>query len=254
MNGEELRRTVLEVVRDLAHQGASLQSATVLQGAAQRLNLRSLADQQALLTFFGDLFRIGYLAWGYNLANPAPPFCHITELGRASLENISRDPSNPDGYLAHLHALAGVDPVSDSYVREALASYNARCFKATAVMIGVASESLALQLRDALVQRITGIGQPIPVDLGDWRIKRILDCIEDLLQSKRASMPRDLFEAFDSFWPAFTQQIRVARNAAGHPTSIDPVAESAVHASLLIFPELLVLEERLRCWVTSNYA
>ncbi len=66
-------------------------------------------------------------------------------------------------------------------------------------------------------------------------------------------MPRALFEAFEANWPAFTQQIRVARNEAGHPTSIDPVGEDAVLGSLLIFPELLKLSAKLETWITAHY-
>ena len=67
-------------------------------------------------------------------------------------------------------------------------------------------------------------------------------------------MPRPLSEAFESYWPAFLQQIRVSRNAAGHPTSVEPVEESTVHASLLIFPELLKLSTELEDWISKHYA
>jgi hypothetical protein len=62
----------------------------------------SLHEEQALLTAWYDLFGSGHLSWGYNLNNPDPPFCHTTEQGRRTLAQISRDPSNPDGYMAHL--------------------------------------------------------------------------------------------------------------------------------------------------------
>lgn len=254
MDGEALRRTVLEVVNELGgREGVQLQSASVLQESAQRLNVQGVEDEQALLAFFGDLFRIGYLAWGYNLSNPAPPFCHITENGRAALAALSRDPSNPDGYLANLHAQGNLNPVSESYIQEALATYAAGCFKATAVMVGAAAESVVLEFRDSLLARLDDLGRPRPPELDDWRIKRILDCLESLLMAHKASMPRQLFEAFGSYWPAFTQQVRSARNAAGHPTSIDPVGEDTVQASLLIFPELVKLSTELKEWVTSSY-
>jgi hypothetical protein len=86
MDGEQLRRTLLEVVRELgSRRDSTLQSASVLEESAKRLGIRGVDQEQALLTFFGDLFRIGYLAWGYNLINAAPPFCHITDRGRAAL-------------------------------------------------------------------------------------------------------------------------------------------------------------------------
>jgi hypothetical protein len=66
-------------------------------------------------------------------------------------------------------------------------------------------------------------------------------------------MSRALSEAFQSYWPAFTQQIRVTRNAAGHPNSIEPVEEATVQASLLIFPELAKLATQLRSWIDTDY-
>lgn len=253
MDGEQLRRTVLEVVRELGDNGPALQSASVLQESARRLGARGIEHEQALLAFFGDLFRIGYLAWGYNLSNPAPPFCHITEHGRAALATLSRDPSNPDGYLASLHVSGKLGPISESYIREALSTYAAGCFKATAVMVGAAAECVVLGLRDSLGERLDELRVPRPPNLDDWRIRQILNALEGLLAAQKASMPRSLCEAFESYWPAFTQQVRVARNAAGHPTSIDPVEERTVQASLLIFPELVKLSTELEGWIVTGY-
>src|SRR5687768_18549889 len=96
--GEELRRVLLEAIE--ARSGPSLQSNTILGAAAGRLNLPSndLASQQALLTFFHDLFRIGYLAWGYNLSNPDPPFFKAPTPAGEPPKPIGRDPANPKGY------------------------------------------------------------------------------------------------------------------------------------------------------------
>ena len=66
-------------------------------------------------------------------------------------------------------------------------------------------------------------------------------------------MPQDLRERFSSFWSAFTGQLRISRNEAGHPKSVDPVTRDVVHSSLLIFPELARLARDLDIWVQSSY-
>lgn len=66
-------------------------------------------------------------------------------------------------------------------------------------------------------------------------------------------MQYELAEAFQSYWPAFTQQIRTVRNDAGHPARIDPVTQETVHGTLLIFPELARLATRLMVWALSHY-
>jgi hypothetical protein len=71
-----IRTVVLEVIDALLEEygNGNLQAGAVLQRAAPRLGgSRNLEDEQALLASFYDLFRTGYLSWGMNLANPAPP-------------------------------------------------------------------------------------------------------------------------------------------------------------------------------------
>lgn len=250
--GEDIRNALLTCISKRS--GPSLQSRSVLNEAAQQLSLKhgDLASEQALLTYFHDLFRLGYLAWGYDINNADPPFFHSTDLGRRALAGMSRDPANPDGYLKHLASKATLSPVAASYIKEALSTYNAGCFKATAVMTGAAAEAMALQLAEAVADRMIALSVTVPADLRDWRIKRVLDALSRVLENAQP-MPRELGEAFGAYWPAFTQQIRVARNEAGHPVSVDPVTADTVHGSLLIFPELADLAATLTAWVpTAN--
>jgi hypothetical protein len=222
--------------------------------ASRKLNIYGQTSaEQALLTMWHDLFRMGHLSWGYDISNPDPPFCHLTEQGRKTLEHLSRDPANPDGYLAHLFSRGKLNSVSESYLREALRTYNSNCFKATAVMTGAAAESIVLELRDTTVNQIKVLGRTPSKDLEDWRIKRVLDSLKKELDTQKKNMPKELAEAYESYWPAFTQQIRTARNEAGHPTSIEPVTPETVHASLLIFPELVKVTFDLITWIPSGF-
>ena len=87
------------------------------------------------------LFNTGYLSWGHNLSNNSPPFCHVTARGKEALETLSRDPSNPAGYLAHLRKLAPLNAVAWSYLEEGINCYVVGHFKAAAVLLGAATES-----------------------------------------------------------------------------------------------------------------
>lgn len=255
LTGQRMREVLLQVVDQYSRRGPGyFQLNAILQEAARQLGIQNNTEiEQALLTLCYDLFRNGQLAWGYNLANPEPPFCHITKVGRAALQNISRDPTNPDGYLAHLSAQATLNPVAQSYMDEALRTYNAACFKATAVMVGCAAESLTLELRDDLISRITSLGRTPLGDLSDWRIRAVLRALQRELDAQVRNMSQPLREKYESYWPAFTQQIRSVRNDAGHPTTVDPVTPQSVHAALLVFPELARLSADLRVWVSSGY-
>jgi hypothetical protein len=225
----------------------SLQATSVLNAAAKTLG--AACDQQAILTQWSELFRTGLLAWGLNLANPNPPFFHFTESGRQALSNLTRDPSNPGGYLRHLASIATLDNIAISYLTEGLECYAAGLFKAAAVMIGAAAESIILDLRDKTLQKLTALGRPIPKQMQDWKVKTVSEGLYKLLQEHKATFGRDLHEPFEAYWSAFSLQIRTTRNDAGHPTSVEPVTPDSVHASLLIFPELARLANNLLRWV-----
>ena len=158
------------------------------------------------------------LAWGWNIANATPPHFHVTEQGRQALRHLSQDPANPDGYLAHLEDNAKLSPIAHSYVEEALRAYNAICFRAAAVMIGAAAESMVLELRDTVVIGIEKAGRRPPRELTHYLVKRVIDAVRKELEMQE-SMPPNLREQFEAYWPAMTQQIRAVRNEAGHPAA-----------------------------------
>ena len=249
INRGEIRRVVLEVVRDRAVSG-HVQQGSALSEAAQRLQIRGEASERALLTVWYDLFRMGQLCWGVNLNNQNPPFCHLTDAGRKTLEQIGRDPANPDGYLAHLRVVAALDPVTESYIAEALTAYNSSCFKATAVLVGAAAESEVLSVRNHIAAQMLLTAKPLPSNWEDWRIKLVFDALLQELETRKKDMPKDLAANIQSYWPAFTLQIRTTRNEAGHPVSVSPVTPEAVHAALLMFPEIARMANEIRKWAS----
>jgi hypothetical protein len=237
-----IRDTLLEVLEKQKPRPGSngnLQSASVLRETAEVLGMRrdEMAEQQ-LLTEWHELFRTGFLAWGHNLDNPNPPFCHFTEHGKKALEIGRRDPSNPGGYLAHLRGMASLSPIAESYLSEGLACYVGGLHKAAAVMVGGASERLVLDVRDRVVELMDKSTTNVPEALKDWRIKKVLDALRSYFDQRKKVFPRELKDAYEAYWPAFTQQIRAVRNDAGHPSSIDPITADTVHAALLVFPEI----------------
>jgi hypothetical protein len=249
LKSDDIRAVLLEVIA-ATNSGPNRQSRSVLADTANRLGIQGEQVEQALLTQFQELFRTGYLAWGYNLSNPDPPWFHLTEQGRKTLAQLSSDPGNPAGYLRRIDAFASINPIARSYLDEALRCYVADLNKAAAVMVGGSAESLIIELRDEVSAKLAVKGKTPSNDLKDWRTTRILTGLKAILDAQK--LPSDLKARYDSFWPAFTQQIRAARNEAGHPSAVDPVTPDTVHGSLLIFPELLKLTADLREWVAQS--
>ena len=207
---------------------------------------------EAILTQWAELFRTGLLAWGFNLSNPDPPFFHLTERGRAALANLTRDPSNPAGYLRHLASIATIDPIAMSYLTEGLECYVAGLFKAAAVMVGGAAEGMILNLRGSAVHKLKALSRAVPKQMDDWKIKTVSDALVTFFDTHKAAFARELRDAYEAYWPAFAMQIRTTRNDAGHPLSVDPVTPDTVHAALLVFPELARLTNDLQDWVTNK--
>ncbi len=253
----DIRAVILQVIQDQHPKGstdASLQQGSVLEETKRRIGIAyDLTKEQAILTTWHDLFRTGYLAWGLNITNPNPPFFHVTEIGRRTLASLSRDPGNPAGYLRHLASIAKLNPIAHSYLIEGLECYVAGLYKAAAVMVGGATESIILELRDTTVQKLTSLSKSIPKNMNDWRVKTVSDALHNFLDGQKAQFGPELRDEFEAYWAAFAQQIRAVRNDAGHPTSVDPVTPDSVHASLLIFPEITKLADKLKTWVTNDF-
>lgn len=268
MNSNEIKITLLKLINEKDAGHGSLHSGSILNEIAAVLrggggaygsammnqfapgSSTGIADVE-VLTIFYDLFRTGHLSWGLNFNNPEPPWFHVTEKGKKALQQLSRDPSNPEGYLAYLKSNSTINSISESYVHEALETFNNNCYKSTVVMIGCAVESLVLELRDDLAGKMNQLNKPPSADLMSWKVKKILDAFEKEVLPK---LNGKLKESFEGNWTAFTSQIRMSRNEAGHPNSIEPVREEDVHASLLIFPQLANLFSQLKVWINSAYS
>ncbi|ABA57853.1 hypothetical protein Noc_1359 [Nitrosococcus oceani ATCC 19707] len=252
----EVRSKLLEYIATQNKQdpySSNMQAGSALRWVTDQLKLsRDIKQQRLLLTEWHELFRTGILAWGHDLSNPSPPFCHVTDRGARALENLQRDPSNPAAYIAHLEAGADLGDIAKSYVVEALDCYTTGSYKAAAVMIGAASERLVLNLRDSIAAAISRGGNSAPNNLNSWQIKKVSDSIKAQLDQAKKKMPRELADDYEAYWSAFTSQIRVARNEAGHPKSIDPLTPDAVHAAFLVFPEAARLATEFTDWAQKN--
>lgn len=251
----QVRALLLEtaVGMSMSHANKAFDLSHLLRFAAEKATKAGqMVPEPAFLDEWHELLRTGIAASGHNFANPSYPWFHLTARGWRTADNLSRDPANPVGYLSYLQAQASLNPTAHSYVAEALECFSGGQFRAAAVMIGCAAESLVLELRDKIVTRHQSIGRQGPKDLTDWRIKRVLDAVAGVLTAQKHNIPADLRESFEAYWLAFAQQIRATRNDAGHPSGISAIDEESVHASFLVFPNLALLSHRLGAWVTTD--
>src|SRR6202030_863242 len=84
------------------------------------------------------------------------PFLRLKDHGRRCIEKESVLPHDPDGYLKDFQAdVPGADPVVVEYLTEALQCFLRDLQRASAVMLGAASEKAVLQLIESYANAIS---------------------------------------------------------------------------------------------------
>lgn len=263
-DGKSLRQAMLEAIRGVSENGKrSFDPAFITRELIHPMFhplTREIKD--AVLTMWNDLVRGGQLNIGVDNGHWSPQHMSVTEAGRKTLDHADRDPINEAGYVKNLDAETSLDEITKGYVAEALRTYRACCYKATAVLIGAALENLILGLRDALSARARSTDRRWRERLDGWKIKQVTEAISERvlidleLDSRKnpsdANLRRLRDDAECRLMP-IAAEFRKLRNEAGHPANLDPIEATDVHANLLLFPNAARLLCRLKDWVVAYY-
>jgi len=107
-----------------------------------------------------------------------------------------------------------------SYVREALAAFNARCYLATSVMAGVASERVVNRVAHAVVKARGAQARKLAGLIEDPRASQFSRFTEvrKQLEQLRLTLPEGTADTLTL--DAVADLLRVTRNEAGHPIAI----------------------------------
>jgi hypothetical protein len=272
-DGSCCQQALLDAIRNATRNGAvSFSAEEVMEQTVKALNAASDDDlKRVVLGYFNELLRTGVvglgnareIAAGIGLRPPWPNgAAHLTPQGEETLRQASRDPINLPGYLAYLDQETPLDPITRGYVEEALNTYRACCYKATAVLIGAAVEKLVLALRDELVARLDAKGITPPKGLEAWQVKtaleaaakRILHDLASEVKKTKDDRLRKLLEDAEARLAPIAAEFRRTRNDAGHPASLAPVNPADVHCNLLLFPSTAKVLQGLTKWITEYYS
>lgn len=148
---------------------------------------------------------------------------HLTKSGIAAASDEEGNPDNAEQYLSRLKS--SVPKVSETvtgYAREAIMSYNNRCYLASAVMLGVSSEAAFQEMaisfcnwlpngkeRDRFSLLISNSKQNYISKFGEFR-KRI--------DKYKPDLPSDIRDGMSLSFDSILDLLRIFRNEAGHPT------------------------------------
>jgi hypothetical protein len=146
----------------------------------------------------------------------------LSAVGVQAATGGSWEPRDPEAYLARLRQHSPeVDPVAVNYLTEALSAFNARCFLASAVMLGVASERIVDGLARAVANYRGESAKRLRAALEDPRASQFSRFTEmrKQLEPMRPELPDGTADTLTL--DAVADLLRVTRNEAGHPTGGD---------------------------------
>ena len=152
----------------------------------------------------------------------------LSATGIQAISGGSWEPRDPEGYLGRLREHSPeVDPVAINYISEALSAFNARCYLATSVMLGVASERVIDGLMRALVNSKGDSAKRLRAALENPRTSQLSRFTEmrKQLDPIRAELPDGLADTLTL--DALADLLRLTRNEAGHPTGVEVDEDTA---------------------------
>jgi hypothetical protein len=159
-----------------------------------------------------------------DFSQPAPENweLHLTDSGAAALADAGLNPDNAEAFLAQLaQRVPTTSPTVLLYLREALATYAHRCYLASAVMLGVASEAAFLDMAEAFCTWLPPTPQArYRTILDDPRAQYIHKFREfrSRLEPLRGQLPPELSDNLALTFDSVLDLLRIYRNEAGHPT------------------------------------
>jgi hypothetical protein len=147
---------------------------------------------------------------------------HLTDSGIAASRDEELTPDDPAGYVRRLQAdVPSISAVVRAYTEEALEAYNARLYRSSAVMLGVASEAAILEVATSFAAAMPEAEADKFLEVIQARRQNFVSkfgAFQDKLRSKRDSLPAELVDGIDLSVNAIGDLLRVYRNDAGHPT------------------------------------
>ncbi|MGB8957948.1 MAG: hypothetical protein WCC00_02930 [Candidatus Aminicenantales bacterium] len=182
----------------------------------------------------------------------------LTEYGQAWIQRED-DPIPEDriGYISYLRgAITKIDAVIIQYISEALNTYKADCYFASAVMLGAAAEKLLYLLADSIINSIQDAKTKADLsksmkfrDLSALRAKVIK--ILSLDNLKQSRIPYEVHEDSSEAFFSILNAIRVQRNDAVHPIA-NKISQSELRLHLYSFPSACKKAYDIIQWLNVN--
>jgi hypothetical protein len=180
----------------------------------------------------------------------------LSTLGQVVASGSTRwEPRDVDGYLRRLRANKNpVDTIALRYMEEALRAFAARCYLASSVMLGTASERVVIELASSVARYI---GQPQAKKLSElltrpWTAQfNLFTEMRKHMETVRKAAPEGMADAVTL--DAVADLLRVARNEAGHPTGT-MIDEDTAYTHLQLGARYVLKMTDLTAWLDQRPA
>ena len=272
MNVEETRGFVLQALRQpgWSQIGDIMRSVGQLKANALGLSLSPMrfhVDASVHLEK-GEGSLINEVVWslivenvlvpGFDDGNSQWPFLRLTEYGRRCVEENRILPHDPEGYLdTFRRTVLGADPTVEEYLTEALQCFLRNLHRASAVMLGAASEVMIFELFDAATNSVVDPNRKSALKTKFEKatmISKKYTVFEAHFASVKPSLRKGLTDNIDSLLRGVFDLIRNSRNDAGHPASGVFISRDVNYAHLKLFIPYAARVYALINWFNANQA
>lgn len=172
----------------------------------------------------GDFFQSGVLT---NCRGGE--FFVITKKGERYLKEDNFDIFDPESYLLNFN---GIDEVTKFYLSEAIHSFNKDLHLSSIMALGVASESLMLNLAKLLFDKIKDVNGTEILN-SKYSIFNVIKRINDQCMSKKIENYKEKYEIAVM---SFSNIIREYRNDYNHPKKSE-ISNTLAYSLLYLFKE-----------------
>lgn len=163
------------------------------------------------------------------------PWLYVTDYGKKIVKTSSPIPYDRDNYLATIYTdNPNLDNIAKSYLEESLTCLRGGAYRASAVMLGVASERLFEILVDAF-QIFYKLKVPL-IDRSKYKpFAQVRNAFMKLFLPRKKYLPADLCQDLEIVMDGVFLLIKNARDDSGHPSNIN-ITREQMFSYLSLFP------------------
>ncbi|MDQ7829321.1 MAG: hypothetical protein QN158_01890 [Armatimonadota bacterium] len=236
----DLRIRIRAAILDFLARHQETQVPTLLDALARQFPGFGRAEETVALEVLHELATSNILLPALDRRHLGWPWVRVTEYGRQVLQTGRPVPYDPDRYLAAAQQrLPTLPPLVLDVLRESVAAFHRGLIRASALLLGVASELLMLELTEAFLATLPEAERR---SLSEWWAEKSLYAryrlFREAFEARREALalPDSVSKDIDAILDLVFNAVRLQRNEAGHPTGA-PLNPVLMAATLQVFLE-----------------